>query len=45
MGGSTKTRYSVTGGTGFIGSHLVNALLDRGAAVVALDGLPDLVSP
>jgi UDP-glucose 4-epimerase len=29
----------VTGGSGFIGSHLVDALLDRGDDVVALDNL------
>ncbi|HPF32982.1 MAG TPA: NAD-dependent epimerase/dehydratase family protein, partial [Candidatus Sabulitectum sp.] len=27
----------VTGGAGFIGSHLCDALLDRGHSVVALD--------
>src|SRR4051812_31491624 len=29
----------VTGGAGFIGSHLCEALLDRGDTVVALDNL------
>jgi UDP-glucose 4-epimerase len=39
MGDSTRTRYLVTGGAGFIGSYFVNALLARGDAVVALDNL------
>jgi UDP-glucose 4-epimerase len=34
-----KRSYLVTGGAGFIGSHLVEALLGRGDHVVALDNL------
>lgn len=33
------TRYLITGGAGFIGSHLTDALLARGDHVVALDNL------
>ena len=33
------TRYLITGGAGFIGSHLAESLLERGDHVVALDNL------
>ncbi len=33
------TRYLITGGAGFIGSHLAEALVARGDSVVALDNL------
>ncbi len=38
-------RLLVTGGCGFIGSHLIEALLARGDEVVCLDSLDDFYSP
>ena len=36
---SAQTKCLVTGAAGFIGSHLVDALLARGASVVGLDNM------
>ena len=38
-------RYLITGGAGFIGSHLCEALLNAGHEVVALDNFNDYYSP
>lgn len=45
------TKYFVTGATGFVGSHVVEGLVDRGDSVTALtrdlsnaDHLPDAVT-
>ena len=35
----------VTGGSGFIGSHLVDRLLGEGNAVICLDNLNDFYDP
>ena len=36
-GGSPRTRVLVTGGAGFVGSHLCRRLLDRGDNVICVD--------
>ena len=36
---ATETTYLITGGAGFIGSHLVEALLNRGDRAIVLDDL------
>ncbi len=39
MSETSKTTYLLTGGSGFVGSHLADALLARGDSVVILDNL------
>ena len=41
LGGEAEESVLVTGGAGFIGSHLCETLLERGACVIALDDLDD----
>lgn len=40
-----KRTYLVTGGAGFIGSHLCEALLEQGGEVICLDNLCDFYDP
>jgi nucleoside-diphosphate-sugar epimerase len=39
VGKETENTYLITGGSGFVGSHLTDALLARGSSVVVLDNL------
>lgn len=45
MGGSPTQTVLVTGAAGFIGSHVSQALLNQGTAVVALDNFNDYYAP
>jgi nucleoside-diphosphate-sugar epimerase len=38
-----RLRYLITGGAGFIGSHLADALVERGDEVVVLDAVDALL--
>jgi nucleoside-diphosphate-sugar epimerase len=37
--GGVRLRYVISGGAGFIGSHMCEYLLDKGHSVLALDNL------
>ena len=37
--------YLITGGAGFVGSHVAEALLQRGERVVAIDNFNDYYDP
>ena len=43
--GLTMTQIAVTGGAGFVGSHVVRALLDRGDSVTVLDSYDAFYDP